>query len=74
MSEHRFQLGDRVRILRDPAHPLERLIEHHLPSDDTVHTVVRLLPLDTSEPVYHVEAPDGTLRLVHEGQIAIAAD
>jgi hypothetical protein len=66
--DHRFQLGHRVRILRGSGPPLERLVEHELTLDDIVHTVARLLPLDTSGPVYHVAAPDGTLRLVHESQ------
>jgi hypothetical protein len=37
-----------------------------------VHTIVRLLPLDASGPLYHVVAPDGTLRLAHESQLAAA--
>ncbi len=66
--DHRFQLGHRVRILRGSRPPLERLVEHELTLDDIVHTVAQLLPLDTSGPVYHVAAPDGMLRLVHESQ------
>jgi hypothetical protein len=69
---HPRRLPHRVRILRGTGHPLEALINHHLPLDDVVHVIVRLLPLDTSGPVYHIEAPDGTLRMVHESQIAPA--
>jgi hypothetical protein len=38
-----------------------------------VHVIVRLLPLDTSGPVYHIEAPDGTLD-VYEITFAPQAD
>jgi hypothetical protein len=71
--DHRFRLGDRIRVLRDTGHPLESLIEHLLPMDNVVHTIVRLLPLDASGPLYHVVAPDGTVRLAHENQL-VAAD
>jgi hypothetical protein len=46
----------------------------HLPDDDVIYTVIRLLTLDIGGPLYHVAAPNGTLRLVHESQIAAAAD
>jgi hypothetical protein len=74
MADHRFQLGDRVRILRGNGPPLERLIDHRLPLDDVVFTVVRLLPLDISGPLYHVAAPDSTMRLAHESQLAAAVE
>jgi hypothetical protein len=75
MSDHRFQLGDRVIILRGASKRLERLIDHHLPQEDhvdVVFTVIRLLPLDISGPLYHLATPEGTLRLVHESQLAAA--
>jgi hypothetical protein len=72
--DHRFRLGDRVKVLRDSGHPLEGLIEHLLPVDNVVHAIVRLLPLDASGPLYHVVAPDGTVRLAHESQLAAAAE
>jgi hypothetical protein len=70
--DHCFQIGDRVRILRGNSHPLEVLIEHDLPLDEMVFTVIRLLPLDPLGPAYHLQAPDGTLGLVHESQLAAA--
>jgi hypothetical protein len=72
--DHRFRLGDRVRVLRDTGHPLESFIEHLLPLDNVVHTIVRVLPLDVGGPLYHVIAPDGSLRLAHESQLAPAAE
>jgi hypothetical protein len=71
-SDHRFQLGDNVKILRGAGNPVERLIDHHMPDDHTVYRVIRLLPLDISGPLYHLAAPDGTLRLAHESQLAAA--
>jgi hypothetical protein len=40
----------------------------------TVYRVIRLLRLDSSGPLYHLAVPDGTLDLVHESQIAAAAE
>ena len=74
MSEHQFQLGAYVRILRGSGPPLESFIDHHLPRDDMVYMVVRLLPPDTTEPVYHVKASDGMVRLIHESQLVVAAE
>jgi hypothetical protein len=72
MADHRFQLGGHVRILRGNGPPLERLIDHRLPLDDVVFTVIGLLPLDISGPLYHVAALGSTMRLAHESQLAAA--
>jgi hypothetical protein len=73
-DHHRFRLGDRVWILRGTGHPLEPLIDHPLPLDDVVVTVMRLLPIGINGPLYHVEALDGRVRLIHESQLAAAAE
>jgi hypothetical protein len=45
-------------------------MDHHLPRDDMIYTVGRLLPLETSGPDYHVKTSDGALRLIYERQLA----
>jgi hypothetical protein len=45
---------------------------HRLLQDDAVLTVIRLLSANTLGPTYHLQGPDGTLRLVHESQLAAA--
>jgi hypothetical protein len=49
MPDHRFHLGDRVRIERSGAgSPLESLIDRHLPRDDMIYTVARRVHVGTN--------------------------
>ena len=42
--------------------PASRFIDHLLATDDVIYTVIRLPPVDTPGPAYHLKAPDGMLR------------
>ena len=71
MPQHRFLLGDRVRIVRTAsANYVEAFAAPNTPRDtSTVWTVVRLVPSDDSGPQYHVRAENGSARAVHEHEL-----
>ena len=68
MAEHRFKVGDKVRIVRSAsAGGAEAFVSRITPyNENAVWRVVRLLPSDGGGPQYHVRAEDGAERSVHE--------
>jgi hypothetical protein len=68
MAEHRFRVGERVRIVRSTdVNAIEVFVTGSGPRDTSnVWTVERLLPADRRGPQYRVHADSGASRVVHE--------
>jgi hypothetical protein len=74
VAEHRYKVGDRVRVVR-PANAdavdafLDRIGPSGTPLPPGIWKVVRALPADQTGFQYHIQADQGIERLVHESQL-----
>ena len=71
MAEHRFRVGDLIRIARSAnASRAEIFVARVAQAEAAVTwTVVRLLPADHAGPQYRVRSGAGMERAVHESQL-----
>jgi hypothetical protein len=73
MSDHRFPSRISGADAARGRDPFDRLIDHPLPNDDRVYTVIRLLPYEFTKLSYQVEGSNGTVHLVHESQFVASS-
>ena len=78
-AEHRFKVGDKVRLAgRIGRNPVEEFMDIVTSIDvrhqDEVWEVVRLRPPDQSGFQYHIRAGGGLERLVHEAELIPAEE
>ena len=71
MAEHRFRIGDLIRIVRSANASRAEFFVARIAREEAeaTWTVVKLLPADGGGPQYRVESGAGMQRAVHESQL-----